>query len=396
VLGVWASGSRTALLAAAIGLMSVAWLTWRGVRAGRDRGALLSRRNLVVGATVLGVVMASLLFMARTPGMSPYERARHLIPGLESTVGESLWLLWDRMGYGAAAVLMIEEHPWVGVGVGSYHTLAHDFAVEAGGYQVPPDNAQNWFRHQLAELGLLGSLPWIAWTALFVPLLLRRAPPEPDGATLVLLRGSIVAFGAVSLVGMPGQSPAIIITFWTFVFWFLQAGSATPPQVPPDSRPMPRLGWVLVLLLVAGHAGATYVLARGDLRPAHRAARFGWFYRYGLYDLERPPDGAPFRWTMRKAVAVIPVEGRTLDLEAWVDHPDADVTPVDVRIRAGDDVVARQRVRRGDRVTASVDVPSGQYFVILSTEVDRAWRPSDHGGSDTREPGLAIRDWRWR
>lgn len=394
VLGVWASGSRTALLALTVGLVAVAvhaWLAWRSSDA---KAPLLSRRNLIIAAFVAAVSLIAVGVMLQTPGITAFERARHLIPGLETTVGQSLWLLWDRMGYGAAAVLMIQEHPWIGVGVGGYHALVHDFAAAAGGYDLPPDNAQNWFRHHLAELGLLGSLGWIAWTLLFVRALVTPSH-GPDLAAPRLLRGALIAFGLISLVGMPGQSAAVAVTFWTFAFWYLRAASADPPPVPASPSGGTRAAGALALALVGVHAAATGAVALGELRPAERAVRFDWYYRYGIYDLEEPPDGAPYRWTMRRAVAVIPVEGRVLKLEAWIDHPDAEARPVTVKVWADDRLVRASSIRRGERIRADVPATPGRERLILRTEVDRAWRPVDHGGTDPRELGLAIADWNW-
>ncbi|MDP1571700.1 MAG: O-antigen ligase family protein [Vicinamibacterales bacterium] len=394
VLGVWASGSRTALVAVIAGLVAVAIHAWRAWREADAHAPLASRRHLVVAGVVAGVAVAAVAVMFQTPGITAFERARHLIPGLETTVGHSLWLLWDRMGYGAAALLMIQEHPWIGVGVGGYHTLVHDFARAAGGYDLPPDNAQHWLRHHVAELGVLGALPIVAWTLLFLRALVT--PSRTASAAPGLLRGALVALGLISLVGMPGQAAAVVITFWTFAFWYLHdSGLDESRPVTPWPAARTRVVWALAIGLVAVHAAATYVEARGSLRPAERAVRFGWDYRYGVYDIERPPEGAPYRWTMTRGLMVVPVAGSVLRFEAWIDHPDADAHPVAVRVWAGDALVASATLRRGERVTADIRAPAGRSRIILRTEVDRAWRPMDHGGTDPRELGLAIADWHW-
>ena len=71
-------------------------------------------------------------------------------------------LLWERFGYGPAAIEMVMEHPIDGVGIGVFHTVVHDFATlrgYTGEDAIPTDNAQNWFRHNIAELGIIGSIP---------------------------------------------------------------------------------------------------------------------------------------------------------------------------------------------------------------------------------------------
>lgn len=390
VLGVWASGSRTALLAVAIGVAVMAAHAWRILRAWQAAGPLAARRAALVVAGIVAAVGIGILVMASTPGITAFERARHLVPGLETSLGGSLRLLWDRLGYGAAAVQMLREHPAAGVGVGGFHTLVHDVARAAGGYDLPPDNAQNWFRHLLAELGLVGSLPWIAWVLLFAAALAQRSSAGADPVAARLLRGSLVALGVVSLVGMPGQSPIIVVTFWTLAFWYLRVAPESPRVAAVASRLRARAVWAMLLAVVALHAAATLASARGDLRPSSRAARYGWDYRYGVYDSEPDADGGVFRWTMREAVMVVAAD-TGLRLEGWVDHPDADERPVRVWIWANGLLVADARLRRGDRVRVDVPAPPGGGRIVVRTRVDRTWRPSDHGSPDRRDLGLALK-----
>jgi hypothetical protein len=45
-----------------------------------------------------------------------------------------------------------------------------------------------------------------------------------------------------------------------------------------------------------------------------------------------------------------------------------------------------------------LDIPAtpGKTHMLLETEIDRTWRPSDSGSRDTRDLGLSIRDWVWQ
>src|ERR1700730_3327923 len=115
-------------------------------------------------------------------------------------------LLWRRQDYGTAAVAMIRDHPMFGVGVGSFHLLTADYGKLIGynGFLVP-DNAQNWFRHQLAEFGVLGSVGWIVWVAAFAVFLLRAPIRAADRFAASTLKGALVALAVISLVGMPTQ-----------------------------------------------------------------------------------------------------------------------------------------------------------------------------------------------
>ena len=59
--------------------------------------------------------------------------------GIKDSVNE---LLWERFGYGPAAIEMIKEHPIEGVGVGTFHALSYDFGKAARVTIPQPDNAQ--------------------------------------------------------------------------------------------------------------------------------------------------------------------------------------------------------------------------------------------------------------
>ena len=49
-----------------------------------------------------------------------------------------------------------------------FHALVVTTSARSPGYTIPqPDNAQNWWRHHLAELGLVGSMPLLWWCVVF-------------------------------------------------------------------------------------------------------------------------------------------------------------------------------------------------------------------------------------
>ena len=313
--------------------------------------------------------------------------------------------LWERYGYGPAAIEMIKEHPIEGVGPGMFHTLSHDFGTVTGYPELASDNAQAWWRHSLAELGVLGIIPLMVWCVVFGKELF--APGA--AAEQRMLRGVLIAFFIASLFGMPSQSMAIVITFWTFVFWFVLAKTGQPISATATAGKQEVWSKAVVIAtiaLLAVHAGATTIDAFGELRPRERAQRFNWYYRYGYhtneengYDLEKDPGGNPIgrRWTMKKSLAVIPVQGKVLKFVAWVDHPDRDRKPVHTQVWADSKLVYEGDLR-GTPLFMDIPATPGTTHMILETAVDRTFRPSDSGGnsSDRRDLGLSIRDWVWQ
>lgn len=399
-IGVSTSGSRTALGAMSLGLAAVAYESYRRWRATEGQPRPTARRlaPILAGALFLGAIV--LLVVRGSSITNVVDRGSlGFIPGIgDLGVRESAWQLWDRFGYGSAAVRMIQEHPWAGVGVGSVHTLMHDFALVASGKDLVPDNAQNWYRHLFAELGLLGSLPWIAWCAVFGATLFSRASDRCDRFTLGILRGSLAGFGIVSLVGMPGQSLPVALTFWTMAFWFVSVKdvAATVPAPTTPVHPWRTNVWIATLALVAVHAIVTSADARGDLRPRNRSIRFGWDYRYGIGNLERSPDGSPGRrWTDLTSLSVIPIKGRVLKFVGWIDHPDADERPVHVRVWADSKMVHEGDLKRSAAIFLDIPATPGQTHMVLQTEISRMWKPRDFGRDDPRELGLSVRDWAW-
>ncbi|MGH9386017.1 MAG: O-antigen ligase family protein [Vicinamibacterales bacterium] len=394
-IGVYTSGSRTALIALSISMVAVAYQGWCAWRSAASGSRPLAKRLLVATLVVAGAAGLVVLVARGTSTVSVIARGSLGFLPIIGDLGprEVSRQLWDRFGYGRTATLMIQENPWSGVGVGSFLTLAHDYAG-ALGLDLPPDNAQNWFRQQLAELGILGSLAWLAWCVLFFRASISRARDDAAAPVARLLRGSLIAFGIVSFVGVAGQANPIVITFWTFAFWFLTCVTWPAPGSETARAVAWRPAWAAVLVIVGIHAATTFASARGDLLPQNRAQRFGWYYRYGLHDLERSRDGGRGRiWTMKKSLAVIPVQGRVLKFVCWNDHPDAD--PLAVKIWADSKLVLSTELRKGE--SAAIDIPAatGERRMIIETWVSRTFQPSDYGSADTRELGLAMADWLW-
>jgi hypothetical protein len=368
-IGVWTSGSRTALLALLAGTAIALTDAVRSVRPGRARRGLLA--GLASAAAIFVVFLLSVPALTATA----FDRARPLLPALSAaSVQQTLATLWNRDGYGQTAAAMIRDHPWAGVGPGAYHLLVRDYAA-AQSRDLPIDNAQNWFRHQLVELGLVGSLGWITWVAVFFPTLVR---PRNTTTPSLALRGPIVALTLASLVGMPGHVPEVALTFWLLLFWFARDAGIEGGQALDRRRMLP----TLAVFLLAGAYAAAHASSQ-DLRPPFRAARFNREFAYGMF---HDPDRT---WSSAHGVAVVRATDSWMRLTVWVDHPDADHRPVNVRVSRDGERIVDRTLRRGARLTEYVPVPNGRFFVI-EAEVDRTFRPSDYGTDDSRDLGLAM------
>jgi hypothetical protein len=412
---VWLSGSRTGLAAVIVSVGVAAIEALRSWWSTRSQSPLNIGRAAaaVVAAAVLATALILVLQRANTHTIVARGTLFYLPFIGDHTIAQTAneWL-WERFGYGPAAFQMVKEHPIDGVGVGMFHTLVMDFG-KVRGYSIPTDNAQNWFRHNLAEFGIVGIIPMLWWFVLLAMLMFSKSHGDPStrsrsdnvgptarsgqALSAALLRGVLIGFGVASTFGMPAQSIAIVMTFWVFTFWLLMEKG--PPLQTPVTMHWPRAAIIAATALLAVHIGATTVDAFGDLRPRNRAQRFNWYYRYGYVhpdDVEKDPGGYPVgrRWTMKQSLAVIPVKGKVLKFVAWIDHPDADQKPVHTKVWADGALVYEGDLRRTPII---LDIPAtpGHTHMVLETSIDRLWRPREHGSSDVRELGLSIRDWVW-
>jgi hypothetical protein len=383
-LAVWASGSRSSLPIVALTLVYIIGFTLDVDKSRRPlRAAAL--------AVVLFVVVGAGLVASRGSGVdSPFRRA-------VSTFGPRLSLVWlsettarlqSRDGYGTLGSIIIRDYPFVGVGVGAFHDLVPMYAWTHLHLQLAPDNAQNWFRHQLAELGVIGSVGWIVWVAVFLGCLLFGRTTRARPLTAGVLRAALVGFGLISLVGMPGQDVAVVFTFWTMAFWFLRLLDP-PGQRLLAWRAPHRIWWTAIWAVALGYTIATAYVARTDMRMPNRVAKADLDFTYGFYP---PEQGGTVRWTRRQAVDVLPVPSnqRWLQLTVGVNHMDLPKNPVDVKVWVNQKEIVGARLSSIEPITRYVKVPDGDRRVVLETRVSRTVKPRDFGVPDDRELGLLV------
>jgi len=390
LLTVWASGSRSALGG---GLVAIA-LSIVGLYGFKDRRSIV---RLVGGSVSLAVILVAAVWALSVFQFQAAGPLSRMPPptwaGIEQFVGD----LWNRQDYGRAGVTMIRAFPWSGVGVGCYPVLLADF-----GGPPTPDNAQNWFRHQVAEFGVLGSLPWIVWTIGMAALVL--AVRRHDTASHWAGRGVLIGFVITSFVGVPSQDVSVTITFWTACFWFIATAatetSATTPRMEQPAR-IGRWSWAAVTAVVLTFAFATVHAATGPLRVSVRAQRVGWPYEYGFYPPAPGAEGNE-RWTMRKAAAVVDAKTEWLSMTISV-NPFAVVPrarpadtalaqPVDVRVWRDGKQVFERHFDNTAPATTLIRIPAGEPRVLLEARVSPTFRPSSLGvAGDDREFGALIK-----
>lgn len=406
--GAWATGSRIALAGLVVGAVVMLIAV---VRYGPRLSRLPATRAVGAAAVLAVVLLAGLLAAVRfSSSESPVRRLRESLPAMNRVEISRFAVheLWNRGGpYGDMSVAMITAFPPTGVGVGSFNHLFPDFAYERslrlsvneGIY--PFDNAQSWYRHHLAELGVLGSLGWIAWCVSFGWLALRTngRNEQPLGAVIaapgpgLLVKGGLCVVAMMSLVSMPSQNFAVSMTVWVFAAWYLylspRAHAAARLAGPADE---PRLAPIVIPLVVAAAFWSTTAFeGYAKLRPPYRAVMAQWPYRYGLDQIEASETDSPYSWMVwPRAVEVVPMRR---DIPGWVKltlssgGPDIATRPLHVRVYRGRQLIADVPAFDGQPLTWYLRSRPEENGVMYEVQIDRMWVAE---GADTRQLGIRV------
>jgi hypothetical protein len=378
VVGLWMSGSRTALLSGVAGAVGLA-----AVFALRGRATSRAPRVAGVAAVILAVALLGLLGSA----IGPLRRVAE-VPLSRTGLSD----LWSRGGYGTVALRMMQDTPWTGVGPGMYHVIAPDYWRVMAQMTLAFDNAQNWWRHQASELGALGAAPLFAWSALLAVGLVV-ASPQPGRGDAYLPRALLIGLGLASLLGMPTQSPVVLLWFFGLAAWWSRSSAGGLAEGRISARWAGPLA-VTLLILVILHAAGTAVLARDWLSVPERAKRVHREYVLGAHAPEPFEAATVFRWTDDEARFVWASRTPWLLLRLWVSHPDAATAPVRVSVTTACQTLFEEELTSATPVNLGIALPEGVGGLVgvldATVRVSRTWQPAPEGPGDTRRLGAGV------
>ena len=389
-LGLWASAARTAFGTGCIAFAFLVYATWST----RLQHVSRRTRTVLLGASAVAAICITLAVVLLPATSGPLPRLRSTAPALSApSVVAFVKEMWNRNGYGMVATHLIREFPFFGVGLGAFHLVVPDYHFLLTRTIIPPDNAQNWYRHQLAEDGLVGSVGWMLWVATFAWFVLSAPVPESKRFSAILVKGTLVALGVISLVGMPTQNIAVAVTLWTFAFWYgLLAGTPGQTGHDPEAARLGLMTWVAIWTMVAVSVGGTAYAARDGLRVPQRAVTAAWPYFYGFSDMEPTLDPARHStvWAKRRAVVVLAPSARWVKLTVSLDALNIAKGPVDVKVWCDTALILSTRVSTVQPITRYVAMRDGRTRMLVETWVSGSVRPADYGLNDKRELGLRV------
>jgi O-antigen ligase len=256
LLGLWVSGSRTALAAVLIVLAIVPLATNRRLR---------RPRPILAAVALLAVAAAGAWWW--------YPQGRN------ATIEEALNY---RVLMARTAFQLVSSDPIFGVGLGRFFPLAAPYIGRA-------ENAHNNFLQVAAELGLTG----LALFLTVLALCLRQTRYNESRVTSNGLLAGLSAFLITSLTGHPLLIPSVAHAFW------IAAGLAAVPAgtVQPMTRTMHRAAWALGVFFILTLPIRTVAAVR-NANLEHASI--------GLSKWQRDAEGSRYRWAGGRSAFFVP------------------------------------------------------------------------------------------
>lgn len=153
-----------------------------------------------------------------------------LVPGLQgaaTTRVNAQKPVWDRQNLSAAAVRMIEARPLFGFGWQKFHDESPDYFWQAKDYPLGATNepVHNAFLSNAVELGLIGTLLWMAALALAVGgAIFGRAPPALEPWRVALVAYAIMWVVVANFTPLERPFVSILLMTLAGVVWAGRGG----------------------------------------------------------------------------------------------------------------------------------------------------------------------------
>ena len=308
-------------------------------------------------------------------------------------------MLTGRASLWTLAVPMIKDYPLTGVGMGGYIIEVSNYSHETR-IMVSPESAENYFFQVSTELGFVGlfiSL-WIFWEILKQ---IRRSYitfPKSDKNKFIFIGAAagIISFLINIQVHSYIGSYEIKYTFWLLVAILFSLGGIHLEQQQKIifTKKFKLFSAAIILLFSSIHLwNSTHSLA---LKA--RTEQFGLEQNFGLYQLEKTPDGKEFMWTKGYGGVNLTIEKPVISIPLHASHPDIEQHPVKVKIYLVKELFKQKKplgeviLRDSGWKTFECSIPEEVgHKVIILIKSSRTWNPLKVSGiPDPRNLGTAM------
>jgi len=288
--GLFLTGSRSAIGAAAGGIAVVAYLALRGKKAFSPLP--------IIGFAVVAVGILAIVF-PRLIG--------HDLTG--ATAGESLKVRFELWKAGVRVLL---AHPLFGVGLDRFFLFLDQFATpQLKVMWTGRLNPHNDFLRIAAEFGLVG-LSLFLWTLRESGRTIARGGSLGPNLRLAGLIGGLTAFAITMCISNP-----LMLRPTSYIFWVALgvatggAAAAVTAESSDTSAPVQRrTGWRRMLAPVCACA----IVASVPVRASHELAAVNLAgVTYGLYAWTAAPDGTASRVTGPTATVYVAADARMVE-----------------------------------------------------------------------------------
>ena len=355
--GLILSGSRSGLLAAALGFLVLVFSPGVPARARVLLGAVGAALVLAIGLLVVG---------GGSRGSVASRMAHFFDPNLPVEFRASARpILWQ------SAVRLFGKEPVAGAGLGAFSWQLPNLLHEQGRALPMRDNPGNAYLQALAETGVVGFLLTLGLAAVMAREAWAARRRVADAPLEAGAGAAVLAFLVALLTGSHWFASDVVLLF------FLIAAVAAR-----EAGPAPARGPALVgRLLVAIYAAAALWGVAATLQPDE-----AFRYRQGIgFHAKETGPGGPFYWTQRRfAIRLLPAETMRLGLA----HFTPEGRGIELTAEGAGQTIYRRALAPGEtivlRLTGDPAVPR-----ILRFTLSRAFVPKRLGLSgDRRELGI--------
>jgi O-antigen ligase len=375
-----------------------------------QRHLRFAARGLLLGLVIVGFTVMLARVIIPPDGEAHFQPAnpleavvRTFDPRLPLSQG---YVFGNRIDWWHGALQMFAERPLLGVGLGRYPRLVHEYSNP----NVPPENAHNFLLQTLGEMGGLGFTGLILLLgAIFMSLATFSRISAVEEAAIA--RGSLLGVTAFLLTCLSGH-PLLLASGQVLLATMLAAtlvasGSRAHESTDAETTSLPHphalthrgrsvSRWKTTTSVVAGLAALCYPAATFGHMSRYVEGTSTWGYSWGLFG-EENTDSDPFRWTGHRAIIDLklpPGRGTSLELRVAVPFPIRGGQATHATFRLGNRYES-ETFQTTEPVTVLLelgpeDIPDDRH-VLLVIDVDPVFVPSEiFESSDKRELGLQL------